>query len=176
MHEWRTWVDEHVLRINGCPLSSEILRNVPSGITVALVTLFTSHTSLNRSVQRRTVSTRTLLTSQCLIMLFFFFNLPNSSNSYVHREFTRISFYQVYIPLSISLGIAADSTPEVIYSTPSFAKGDARDLLESIFENAIARGCNRKRRKFDDVGRILAHPNSTCLIIIAYKMHFTSPV
>jgi len=61
--EWRKWVDSHILSINGSPLGKEILNNIPSGITVALV----------------------------------------------------------YIPLSISLGIAADATPEAGLITATWA-------------------------------------------------------
>ncbi len=35
--EWKKWVDNHIFTINGSPIGTEILKNIPSGVTVALV-------------------------------------------------------------------------------------------------------------------------------------------
>ena len=35
--EWRKWVHDNVLHMNGTPMHKEVLVNLPSGITVALV-------------------------------------------------------------------------------------------------------------------------------------------
>ncbi len=41
-NEWRKWVHDNVLHMNGNPIYKEILVNLPSGITVALVSNFRS--------------------------------------------------------------------------------------------------------------------------------------
>ena len=72
---------DHLYHINGSPLHREILRNIPSGLTVALVR--------------------------------FCFYLK--SNTLIDR------YFQVYIPLSISLGIASDAGPESGFITAVWA-------------------------------------------------------